>query len=429
MAFAAIHQYADETAACFAGRPALQKLFRNCFLNTLETTLQQGDGDAFVVTGDIPAMWLRDSSAQVRHYLPVAATDEETARMIASLVRRQWACILTDPYANAFNKSPNGAGHRDDRTAQNPWVWERKYEVDSLCYPLDLAWRYWKATGNTDVFGGQFRAAAETILCLWEAEQDHTTSPYTFERTGCPPGDTLPNGGRGTPVARTGMTWSGFRPSDDACRYGYLVPANMFAVVALHGLCEIARIVCADEALALRAQRLSGQIDEGIRRYGVVEHPAFGSIYAYETDGLGNHNLMDDANVPSLLAAPYLGYCAPNDPLYLATRRFVLSATNPFYFSGAAARGVGSPHTPAGYVWHIALAVQGLTGDAGEAAAMLEALLATDAGTGFLHESFDANDPRNFTRPWFAWANSICAELMVRCAGKRDHAKKGRRNG
>jgi hypothetical protein len=213
------------------------------------------------------------------------------------------------------------------------------------------------------------------------------------------------------------MIWSGFRPSDDACRFGYLIPANMFAVVVLGYISEIARQVYKDENMAQQALQLRGEVETGINRYGIVEHPQHGRIYAYETDGAGNVNLMDDANVPSLLAIPYLGYRDSNDALYQHTRQFLLSQDNPYYFHGKYARGIGSPHTPAGYIWPIALAIQGLTSiDQAEREALLQMLLHTTADTGYMHESFHPDDPKQFTRAWFAWANSLCAEFIYSMA-------------
>ena len=412
---ASMQQVIQRVSAALAHRPRLAALFANCYPNTYETTLRTlPDGTSFVITGDIPAMWLRDSSAQVRHYLPAAREDTALAEMIAGLCHRQSRLIRLDPYANAFNQEPNGACFREDITQRSPWVWERKYEVDSLCYPIQLAYLLWKATGSSAHLDGDFRAALETTLNLWRVEQRHENSPYSFQRTDCPASDTLPCEGRGTPVAYTGMTWSGFRPSDDACAYGYLVPSNMFAVVALGYAAEIAREVWKDEALAAACQALSREIDAGIQAHAIVEHPEFGPIYAYETDGMGHYTLMDDANVPSLLSIPYLGYRDAEDPVYQNTRRFILSHANPYYYQGTAAQGIGSPHTPPRYIWPIALSMQGLTSrDPQERAAILDMLEATDAGTGYMHEGFDVDDPRRFTREWFAWANSIFSEFVM----------------
>ena len=410
----------EEVCGKLAGRPKLAGLFKNCYPNTMATTTKYlEDGSAFVFTGDIPAMWLRDSSAQVRHYIGAARRSEPVAELIEALIARQMFCIQLDPYANAYNEEPNGKCWERDEPAQGPWIWERKYEIDSLCYPFQLAWLFWKATGRTGCFTESFRKSAQMVLDLWTVEQEHCEkSPYYFIRKNCPPTDTLSHEGKGAPVAYTGMTWSGFRPSDDACVYGYLIPSNMFASVVLSYLAEIFGSIYGDAAFARRALALKAQIDVGIRQYGIYEHEKFGKIYAYETDGMGNYTLMDDANVPSLLSIPYLGWCKPDDEIYQNTRRFVLSRENPFYYEGTAMKGVGSPHTPPRYVWHIALSMQGLTSqDWKEKEELLAMLERTDAGTGYMHEGVFVDDPAQFTRPWFAWSNSIFSEFVLHYLG------------
>lgn len=394
----------------------LSQMFEKCFLNTLMTTTELlDDGTSFVFTGDIPAMWLRDSSAQVKQYLPLAVGEPILQRVFEGLIRRQIKYIMIDPYANAFNKVPNGHGHNQDDTMQNLWVWERKYEVDSLCYPIQLAYLYWKHTGKSCIFDAEFEKVMQCIIELWTIEQRHfEQSSYRFARGGCPKTDTLRNNKQGMPVNYTGMTWSGFRPSDDACTFGYLIPANMFAVVVLGYISEIADTVYNNEELSNKADILKDEIDYGIRTYGVYEHPKYGKIFAYETDGFGNFNLMDDANVPSLLSAPYIGYTSNNDPVYCNTRRFILSEENPYYFKGVHACGIGSPHTPRGYIWHIGLIMQAITtNNLQEAEYLIDTIVNTDAGTDYMHEGFDANNPEDYTRPWFAWANSLFSELLL----------------
>ncbi len=402
------------------GRAKLQSMFKNCFENTLVTTTElTGDGDTFVFTGDIPAMWLRDSSAQVRHYIPFAGQDEALAEIISGLIKRQIKYINIDPYANAFNREANGKCYRLDITERSRWVWERKYELDSLCYPMQLAYLYWKAAGRVDIFDDAFRKAMETIVDLWTVEQRHPEkSRYRFQRNSSLESETLSNGGLGGETGYTGMTWSGFRPSDDACKYGYLIPANMFAVIVLGYMGQIAAEVYEDKRLEYKAANLKEEIDGGIQTYGVYRHPVYGRIYAYETDGLGNYNLMDDANVPSLLSIPYLGYRDENDPIYINTRRFILSEDNPYYYRGIFADGIGSPHTPKGYIWHMALCMQALTSkDRDEIEKILGQLESTDNDTGFMHEGFNPDKPAEFTRPWFAWANSLFAELICKISG------------
>ncbi len=393
--------------------PRLPKFFADTFTNTYTTTLRTlEDGSVFVITGDIPAMWLRDSAAQVRPYLHLAKTDEKFADLISGVVKRQMKYVLLDPYANAFNETANGYCHNKDKTDMSAWIWERKYELDSLCAPLMLAHELWQTTGRDDHIDASFVRAARLIVEIIKSEQRHEKSPYSFERFDCLDSDTLTNNGRGNPVAYTGMSWSGFRPSDDACKYNYLVPSNMYAVVALECL---ATMPFNDNELKSEAKQLATEIRTGIETYGKVNHPRFGDIYAYEVDGFGNHHLMDDANVPSLLSMPYLGYCTNNNATYQATRAFVLSDENPYYFKGKIASGIGSPHTPHNYIWPISLCMQGLTSSSKqEQLSLLETLMSTDAGTGLMHEGFHKDNPAQFTRPWFAWANSLFAEFVIK---------------
>ena len=412
---------AAELEEYYAARyAALAPLVSRCFLNTMETTVKQlEDGSYFVITGDIPAMWLRDSAAQVRPYVQFAGADRELQEILEGIIAKQAALVCMDPYANAFNESANGAGHKDD-TVLNDHVWERKYEVDSLCAPLYLGYHYWKTTGIDRIFTESYYEMIAAIVKTFQTEQDHGKSEYYFQRHNCEKTDTLPNGGRGTAVKVTGMTWSGFRPSDDCCELGYLIPSNMMAVKAMEFADEICRECYGESELAGKCRVLSGEIRRGIERYGVVEHPKYGRIYAYETDGLGRYNLMDDANSPSLLSMPYLGYCDREDPVYQNTRRFILSADNPYYFQGSIARGVGSPHTPEGYVWHIGIIMQALTSvNRGEIEACLDMLAKTHAGTNYMHESFDPSDPEVYSRPWFAWANTLFAELLHKLMEER----------
>lgn len=400
--------------------PKIVSLFRHCFSNTYQTTLRpQEDGTTFVITGDIPAMWLRDSAAQVRPYLVLAERDPDMADMIEGVIRKHFAYINHDPYANAFNEEANGNRYHDDQTAMTALEWERKYEIDSLCYPIQLAYLFWKSTGRTSFMNQSFIDGVHRIIDTWVTEQNHERdSDYHFVRDNCPPQDTLSHNGKGAPVGYTGMTWSGFRPSDDACQYGYFIPGNMFAVVALKQLAEIAKDVLKDNNLREKAIQLANEIQQGIEAYGKVSHPTYGTIYAYETDGLGNHVLMDDANVPSLLSMPYLGYCDLDDPIYQNTRKFLLSSENPYYFHGKSADGIGSPHTPEQYIWHIALAVQGMTAQSQEEKfRILQLLKTTDGGTNYMHEGFHVDDPALYTRSWFAWANSMFSEFVLRLNG------------
>ena len=410
---AAVTEHIDKVCARLEkSSPKLAQLYRNCFPNTIATTIQeQDDGSLFVITGDIPAMWLRDSAPQVDHYIPLAG-DPEVASIVRRVVEKQFQYVLIDPYANSFNPAPNGEGHITDIPRNGPWVFERKYEIDSLCYPLWLCYRYWKATGDNAVLE-KLPQVVETVLGVWRTEQHHVEkSPYRFTRTDCPYQDTIHNNGMGAPVAYTGMTWSGFRPSDDACTYGYLIPSNMFAVVVLGYAAEM----LGDHPLAAQALALREEISDGLKKFATVEHPVHGTVYACEVDGMGNYLLMDDANIPSLISAPYLGYTTTDDPIYRQTRKMLLSSDNPYYYEGKCAKGIGSPHTPPHYVWHMALAMQGMTSDdKEEMKAILDMLTNCDGGTGYMHEGFHVDDPTVFTRPWFTWPDSLFCEFVNKC--------------
>ena len=393
--------------------------FSAAFANTLLTTVKRHpDGTTFLLTGDIPAMWLRDSTAQVRPYLVIAKEDEDLAAMISGLVKKQFDYINIDPYANAFNEEANGAGHQSDHTEMNDWIWERKYEIDSLCYPVQLAYLLYKNTERTDQFNASFIEGIKKVLHVFKTEQDHRQSPYTFERETTRKEDTLVNDGRGTEVAPTGMTWSGFRPSDDACQFGYLVPSNMFAVVVLGYIEEIFTNLLAEEESAKEiieaAATLKAEIQKGIEVHAFTKNKNGEQIYAYEVDGLGNASIMDDSNVPNLISAPYLGYCSSTDEQYLVTRKTLLSKENPYFYEGKYAKGIGSSHTPENYIWPIALAMEGMTTESKEEKKrILDLLVATDAGTHLMHEGFDVDDPTNYTREWFSWANMMFCELVM----------------
>ncbi|GAK42379.1 hypothetical protein TCA2_4871 [Paenibacillus sp. TCA20] len=412
----AIQQVLGEAEQALSHRPKLSRLFRNCFPNTLETTVKlMDDGTTFVITGDIPASWLRDSVEQVIHYVPFAKEDNDLRRIISGLIKKHVEYIHLDPYANAFNESASDwHWNTADVTDMSPWVWERKFEIDSLCFPMRLAYRYWQETGDTAVYNAEFKSAMRIIYDLFRTEQHHEArSPYRFMRHNGIPEDTLANEGLGMPVNYTGMVWSGFRSSDDACDFHYNIPGNMFAVVVLRYMQEMADLIYRDSSFVQELKQLEAEIDRGIALYGIYRHPEFGPIYAYETDGYGNYCLMDDAGTPGLLSIPYLGYCTADDPIYQNTRRFALSKENPFYYEGSHARGIGSPHTPDRFIWHMALSMQGITAEsAEEKLALIQMLEATDADTGYMHEGFHADNPHHYTRSWFAWSNSLFSQFI-----------------
>lgn len=413
-----LNELYQEVAIKCADHPRWVTIFKNCFSNTLEQALlPMTEGGFFVLTGDIPAMWLRDSTAQVRPYILLANQSETMMNLLLGVIRTQVSCILHDAYANAFNQCGDGAGHAaTDTTDMSPFIWERKYEVDSLCYPMQLAYLLYRNTGQTSHFNRDFYSAMRRVAEVWRLEQNHNQSDYRFVRQTNRQWDTLVNDGHGPEHAYTGMTWSGFRPSDDHCRFSYLVPSNMFAVVVLGYMAEISQTVYKDTKLAAELTELQHSIDEGIRRFGITEVDGQ-PVYAYETDGLGHYNIMDDGNIPNLLSIPYLGYSADKQ-VYENTKKVIFSPKNPWYYEGKCARGIGSSHTWENYIWPLSLAMEGLiTDNREEKARVLNVLADTDGGTGFMHESFDVDDPTNYTREWFSWPNMLFCELLLSYIG------------
>ena len=413
-------------------------MFANCYPNTIDTTVhfnadpaQGDDDDTFVYTGDIHAMWLRDSGAQVYPYVALCKDDPELARMIRGVVLRQLKCINIDPYANAFNMGPTGGDWQSDRTAMKPELHERKWEIDSPCYVIRLAYAYWKATGDDSLFlTDEWTAAVGNIVKTFREQQlKEGRGSYSFKRRTERQLDTRCNDGWGAPVKPVGLIVSAFRPSDDATTFSFLVPSNFFAVSSLGKAAEILTKVKVEggKELAAECKALAKEVKEALDAYAIYQHPKYGPIYAFEVDGFGNALLMDDANVPSLLAMSYLGVVESSDPIYQNTRRFVWSEDNPYFFRGTVAEGIGGPHIGYDMAWPMSIMMRAFTapdtpeGDA-EIAWCMRTLLNTDAGTGFMHESFDVNDPAHFTRKWFAWANTLFGELVVRLVdgGKLD---------
>lgn len=407
----------------------LRWMFANCFPNTLDTTVhyeedENGKPDTFVYTGDIPAMWLRDSGAQVWPYVQLCGRDPQLQKMIAGVVRRQFRLINIDPYANAFNVGPTGAHNKTDLPEADPRVFERKWEIDSHGYPIRLAHHYWKTTGDTSVFDTEWIEAMHNIVkTLREQQMKAGPGEYTFLRTTDRQLDTRCHVGRGNPVKPVGLIASAFRPSDDATTFGFLVPSNFMAVTSLRKAAEILTTVNGEKDLAAECMALAGEVEEALQKYAVVEHPEYGKIYAFEVDGFGSRFLMDDANVPSLLAMPYLGDVERTDPVYENTRRFVWSEANPYFWRGAAGEGIGGPHIGVEMIWPMSIMMRAFTStDDEEIRDCICQLITTDAGTGFMHESFSRHDASNYTRAWFAWQNTLFGELILKLVneGKTD---------
>jgi meiotically up-regulated gene 157 (Mug157) protein len=357
------------------------------------------NGRPFIITGDIPAMWLRDSTWQVGPLLH--SNHPDVISLLIELSQTQVQLFLIDPYANAFNPSPSGQCWHKDFPDQSPWVFERKYELDSLASILYLSRKIIEKYDRWEHIDTAFKDALDLMLRLARAEQRHDPDSYLFKRDNGVPHDSLSHKGHGAPTAYTGMIYSAFRPSDDACKYGYLIPSNLFFLNELELLSE--------KLKTPKSISLSADIRAGIEEYAIID-----GRYAYEVDGLGNSLSIDDANIPSLLSLPLLDCLGIDDDRYKATRDFILSKKNPYFFSGVSASGMGSQHTPANYVWPIALAVEALTTSSlEEKLATLEVLEHTDAGTGNMHESFNVENPEEFTRPWFSWADMTYVELVL----------------
>jgi meiotically up-regulated gene 157 (Mug157) protein len=410
------------------GDAELAWMFGNCLPNTLDTTVTTGtvDGrpDTFVITGDIDAMWLRDSSAQVWPYLQFARTDPPLARLLQGVIHRQARCILIDPYANAFLADPGARTQLKwaigDLTDMRPGVSERKWELDSLCWPIRLAHGYWRATGDTAPFDDEWAQAMRVVLrTLREQQRKDDPGPYRFQRHAESATETLALEGRGYPARPVGLVHSMFRPSDDACLFPLFIPANLFAVVSLRQLATMAAAIRHDAAFAADCAALAGEIERALRQYGRLSTP-HGSVWAYEVDGYGNQLFMDDANAPGLLGLPYLGACPATDPLYRRTRARAWSPDNPYFFKGRAAEGIGGPHEGLRMIWPMSILFKAITStDDAEIRQCLRWLQATHASTGFMHEAFDQDDPARFTRAWFAWANSLFGELVLALSQQR----------
>ena len=402
--------------------PKLAWMFGNCFPNTLDTTVhfteedETGEPDTFVYTGDIHAMWLRDSGAQVWPYIQLANEDDHLRKMIAGTINRQFELINIDPYANAFNDGPTGSEWASDNTKMIPELHERKWEIDSHCYPIRLAYEYWKVTGDDSVFDKDWEMAIKnTLKTFKEQQRKESKGPYRFTRRTDRQLDTKSNGGWGSPVRPVGLIVSSFRPSDDATTFEFLIPSNFFAVTSLRKAAEILAVVNGDEMTASECLALADEVEKALKKHAVVKHPKYGRIYAYETDGFGNHYLMDDANVPSLLAMAYLGDVPIKDKVYQNTRRFVWSQDNPYFFRGEAGEGIGGPHIGYDYIWPMSIMMRAFTSTSdAEIKECVELLMNTDAGTGFMHESFHKDNPDKFTRAWFAWQNTLFGELVLK---------------
>ncbi len=391
----------------------LNKIFENCFLNTLDTTCKfEEDGSVFVITGDIPAMWLRDSAAQVMQYIHYA-DDENVRALIKGVIKKQVDFIIYDTYANAFMQNSYQVSEWDGKYLTDRWgklIWERKFELDSLCYPLFLACKYYEKAQDKSIFTNEFLWAFEQIKRTIDIERKHSELSTYYCRYWC---NTYTVGKNDNPNSEKGLVWSGYRPSDDKCKYHYHIPDNMFLVSVLNKLRHIFKEIGQNE-YAQYCKNLVEELVPLIEQYGTVVVDGFGKIYVSETDCLGNWHADDDANIPSLLSIPYLEYPFLDEQTYKNTRNYILSSKNKYYYKGKTLEGIGSPHTPENRVWPLSLAMQGITSsDKEEIIKCFNMLIESTNGTGLMHEGVDANDVSKYSRPWFAWANSLFAYFVL----------------
>jgi len=439
----------EETVARLEGvikDPDLYRLFQNAYPNTLDTAIKWKGVAAdnaeeeltFIITGDINAMWLRDSSNQMQSYLPLlnASSDPNSiASLYRGVINLQARYLLTSPYCNSFQPpvesgiqiALNGAASQDTvfPTYSNQSVFECKYELDSLAAFLQISTDYYRATGDGEFFGKfKWISAIEAVLSVaqdmmtptYGADGEVLKSPYTFQRLTTRATETFANDGIGNPVANgTGLIRSGFRPSDDSTIFQLFIPANMMFSTYLKSTSEIMGKLNVGNSAALSQQMcdLSDSLHEAIETHGTVNHPKYGKIYAFEVDGFGSMTIMDDANIPSLLSAPFLGYEVDKET-YANTRELILSATNPYYMRGPVINAIGGPHQGPGMAWPMASIVRIFTSDDDEEITNeLRQIVSSTDGLGLIHESINSFNETKWTRQWFSWANGLFGQMIL----------------
>lgn len=438
--------------------PDLFRLFENAFPNTLDTAVkwkgfaweeeQEGvftDEDlAFVITGDINAMWLRDSANQILSYLPVlqASGDPNSlAALFRGVINVQSRYIKITPYCHAFQPPPESGIHAESNGAysQNTVhmfgkqgydqakTFDCKWELDSLASFLQISSEYYNATEDMGPFAKyQWVDTVEVILAAAEAMRTATYTPdgriapsgYTMKGTTDRATETTSNNGIGNPVIYTGMVRSTFRPSDDASIFQYLIPSNMMFARYLDVAAFIMQKLDTQRSrdLESKMRSMASEIRAGITKYGLVSHPLFGAMFAFEVDGYGSQNIMDDANLPSLLSASMMGYVNPRDEVYMNTRLFALSEANPYWAFGNVFNAIGGPHMGPTKAWPLASIVRVLTsGDVSgeEQIDELRTILSTTGGLGLIHESVESHNEKDYTRSWFGWANGMFGQMIL----------------
>jgi uncharacterized protein len=415
--------------------PDLAVLLSNCLPNTLDTTVEyHGEApdwaglDSFVITGDIQALWLRDSANQIIPYAPYIAQDDSLKALFQGLINRQAHSILIDSFANAFNFNASGAGAQTDirKPPMTKAVFEGKYEIDSLCAFLKLS--YWfnfygeLSSGDySAVYDGTWYNAVTTLLdtinVMMTTNGLSEEQPYLFSRMTTVATDTLYNNGKGPPAKIIGMSRQLFRPSDDAVTLPFNIPGNAMACTELTHLVDLLSTIGGHHELKSYAADTKETLCAALSA-----ELAKGQLIPFEVDGYGSRYFMDDANIPSLLSLPVLGYMGASNPSYVATRDFVLSTENPYYFTGPEGHGIGGPHEGYNMTWPMAIITTAMTSDDDEEILdCLQMLKDSARRTGFMHEAFNVNNVNDYTRSWFAWANGLFGEMMLQLVLTKPH--------
>lgn len=420
----------------------LAAMFNNTYTFTATRTWSlMEDGTVFVHTGDIKQMWLRDSSQQMRPYLPLAKKSERVSAVFSAVFKRMARFFVEDQYASAFNQEPQPNYGQCPPTLNclncscincapscSNHTYKHNYEMDSFLFVVDLVHQHFKLTGERDALDPVFHDALRKLVKLLKVEQDHQNlSPYRFGRH-------MPSHA----VAKVGLLWGFSRPSDDDMQYNYNIPDNMLAVVVLEKVADLALTVFQDAVLEAEATELMQSVDAAIQKYGIFKgNKTLAPIYAFEVDGFGNQILCDDANLPNLLSIPYIGYHDKAN-VYQNTRRFVLRPPrphlpgNPNYFVGTVTSGLGSNHTSHGLrpanpgtqcdsecIWPLGLLMEAITSTKSinkhsrSSHQILDILLSTDANQSYMHEGFSANNCEEYNRDYFGWANSLFADWIL----------------
>lgn len=433
--------------------PDLARLFENALPNTLDSTIlwhKKEDADSkyaqtFVVTGDIHAEWLRDAARQLSVYQGLSKYDDNLKELMRGAINTQASYILVSPYCNAFHPPPGsnikkGSTHMDKVSPRPHWkyVFECKWEIDSLASFLTLTNEYYAATKDDTIFNTLWFNALSSILKVLERQSSPTFDKdgkilpfyYTFQRDTNVGTETLPLAGTGNPVNfDTGLVRSAFRPSDDACIFQFFIPGNAHMAVELNKTAEILhslREKLEEEELPKfieGTKKFGAQITSGIYEHAVFDHKVFGKVFAYEVDGYGGSVFMDDANIPSLLSLPDLGFIDKDDPIYQNTRKMIVSKKgNPYFLQGNHFKGIGGPHIGIHNAWPMSLLLQIRTSDDdAEITENLQTVLQTTGNLGLIHESVHVNFPggTRYTRPWFSWANSEFGKTILDLAQRK----------